>query len=289
MRIVNKVTAEADQAARNLAQGDNVKQDEVIAVEPNSLGELRLNDETKLALGPGSKMKLDKFVYDPNKATGTIAVDLTKGAFRFISGVAQKNSYLIRSPNASISVRGTVFDVYVAPDGTMWVLLHEGAIEICNANGRCKSANNPCGIVRVGGGGDLDRCGHLEQPTGRARDRFRDGVPVRRAPAAGRSGAALYARQRRERQLPGFAHPPTPPIRRAEGPAPAEPAITTPLPRAAAPPAPAAPVAVAAPAAPPASPPSHAAGKRAGAVVPATDRRDGRVRHAWLGRRAMWA
>jgi opacity protein-like surface antigen len=154
-RIVNKVTAEAAQAARNLSQGDGVAQNEVIAVDAESLGELRLNDDTKLALGPGSKMKLDKFVYDADKGTGAITVDLAKGAFRFITGIAKKNSYSIRSPNATITVRGTVFDVYVDANGDMWVLLHEGSIEICNNANQCKVIKDPCGMVRAGGTGTL--------------------------------------------------------------------------------------------------------------------------------------
>ena len=155
VRIVNKVTAADVGVPRPLAAGDNVNQDETIEVEQNSIGELRLNDETKLALGPGAKLRLDKFVYDPNKTTGTIAVDLTKGAFRFITGNARKPSYLIRSPNASISVRGTIFDVYVDATGNMWILLHEGSLEVCNSRGQCSALDQNCGLVRVGSNGDL--------------------------------------------------------------------------------------------------------------------------------------
>ena len=56
----------------------------------NGKGEFRLNDDTKLALGPGSRLVLDKFVYDSDKKAGSIVLDLTKGAFRFITGVASK-------------------------------------------------------------------------------------------------------------------------------------------------------------------------------------------------------
>ena len=155
VRVVNNVTAEADQSVHPVAQGDGVRQNETIEVAADSLGELRLNDQTKVALGPNSKLKLDKFVYDPDKATGTIAVDLAKGAFRFITGAAKKSSYIIRSPNAAITVRGTVFDVYVDANGTMWVLLHEGSIDVCNSAGQCKAVRNSCGLVRVGPGGVL--------------------------------------------------------------------------------------------------------------------------------------
>jgi opacity protein-like surface antigen len=154
-RIVNSVTAELNTAPRALAQGDGVQQNDVISVAADALGELRFKDQTKVALGPGSKLKLDTFVYDPAKASGKIAVDLTKGAFRFVTGVAKKSTYTIRAPNASISVRGTVFDVYVADDGTLWVLLHEGAIDVCNTANQCKSVSNACGVVRVGPDGNL--------------------------------------------------------------------------------------------------------------------------------------
>lgn len=53
-KVVNRVTAEFQTNARDLATGDGVRQDETIAVEPKGLGEIKLNDDTKLALGPGA-------------------------------------------------------------------------------------------------------------------------------------------------------------------------------------------------------------------------------------------
>ena len=159
VRIVNRVTAEDNQVAHPLAQGDGVRQNETIDVAAESLGELRLNDDTKVALGPGAKLKLDKFVYDPDKSNSEITVDLAKGAFRFITGLAKKPSYLIRAPNASITVRGTVFDVYVDANGTLWVLLHEGSIDVCNSAKQCKAVKAACGMIRVGPGGVLSEPG----------------------------------------------------------------------------------------------------------------------------------
>ncbi len=62
VRIVNVVTAEYETDARNLATGDNVRQDELIEVSSEGTGELRLRDDTKVALGPGSRLLLDEFV-----------------------------------------------------------------------------------------------------------------------------------------------------------------------------------------------------------------------------------
>ena len=93
VRIVNKVTGEIDQRQRALKANDPVNQNEAIEVAADSLGELKLNDDTKLALGPGSRMVLDKFVYDPAPSTGTVSVNLLTGAFRFITGLSRKGNY----------------------------------------------------------------------------------------------------------------------------------------------------------------------------------------------------
>jgi opacity protein-like surface antigen len=148
-RVVNTVTADQ----RVIIKGDGVNQNETVEVGPNGLGELKFDDDTKVAIGAGGRLKLDKFVYDPNKSTGDVAVSLSKGAFRFITGVARKRDYQIKTPGASISVRGTVFDVYIAQNGAEYVLLHEGSIEVCQGDGldktRCQVVENPCNVVRV--------------------------------------------------------------------------------------------------------------------------------------------
>jgi hypothetical protein len=149
IKVVNTVTADFDKAQRKLATGDGVRQDEVIQVDKDSLGELKLKDETKLALGPGAKLVLDKFVYDSDAKSGSIVMNLAKGAFRFMTGVASKPTYLIKTPTASITVRGTVFDVFVQDDGLTWLLLHEGAIEACNERGECKLHDQPGKLIRI--------------------------------------------------------------------------------------------------------------------------------------------
>jgi opacity protein-like surface antigen len=156
VRVVNKVTGSLDQQQRDLAVGDGVNQNEAIEVAPDALGELKLRDDTKLALGPGARLVLDKFVYDPTPSTGTVSVNLVKGAFRFITGLARKQSYELRTPSASITVRGTIFDVYVDADGGTWLLLLEGSVRVCNAANQCADVNNPCGVVHITPTGTLD-------------------------------------------------------------------------------------------------------------------------------------
>jgi hypothetical protein len=153
--VVNQVTGEFRQDLRKLSTGDDVVQEEVIAAGADSIAELMLRDQTKLAIGPGARMTLDRFIYDPNKTSGAIVLNLIKGGFRFITGVAAKPFYSIRTPVAAITVRGTIFDIYVDEAGPVWLLLHEGSIRVCNSRDQCQTLDDPCRLLRIGANGDL--------------------------------------------------------------------------------------------------------------------------------------
>ena len=62
---------------------------------------------------------------------------------------------MIKTPTASITVRGTIFDVYVEETGAIWMLLHEGEVRVCNDRGVCQVLDDPCRLVRVDGGGTV--------------------------------------------------------------------------------------------------------------------------------------
>lgn len=177
LSVVNVVTAAYNRDTRTLAIGDDVRQNELIDVSKDASTELKLNDDTKLALGPGAKLMLDKFVYDPEKATGDIGVGLVEGAFRFMTGVAKKPSYVVKVPRASITVRGTIFDVFVQPDDTSWLLLHEGAVTVCNERGRCRDLDEPGKLIRITGDGDVGEPANWARMDGKGDLPFDDAFP----------------------------------------------------------------------------------------------------------------
>ena len=149
--VVNYVTAslETDGEQRRLSSGDDVRQQELIETDADSRSEIELNDRTKLALGPGSRLLLDKFVYDPDISGGAIVMNLVKGTFRFITGIAVKPAYVIRTPAASITVRGTIFDVYVENANETLLLLIEGGVEVCTQSGKCLVHDEPGKLIRI--------------------------------------------------------------------------------------------------------------------------------------------
>lgn len=138
--VVNKVTATLGSALRVLKVGDSVFQDQVVETESKSTTQLLFQDETALTVGPNSRVVLDTYVYNPATKTGNIVMNTTKGAFRFVSGSAQKASYKIRTPVASIGVRGTIFSWLVTLVGDMLAICEEGLIEGCSNSGQCVQA-----------------------------------------------------------------------------------------------------------------------------------------------------
>jgi hypothetical protein len=143
------VKAEAGGQSRTIETGAKVFQNEVLITEEAASAEIKLLDGTKFAVGPAARIALDKFVYDAHAAPGSISLGMIKGAFRFITGTSPKPAYEIKTPAATIGIRGTVFDGFVADDGEMVILLHQGVIELCSASKVCYVHDKVCHIVHV--------------------------------------------------------------------------------------------------------------------------------------------
>ena len=134
--IKNQVTAaDTQQDKRRLTKGDAVREQELLEAQTVSHGEFRLADDTKLALGPNARLVLDKFVYDPDKTGKQVLINFAVGSFRFISSSKDPTGYELKAPNATLGIRGTVFDFYVAEKGRMVVLMHKGAVDVYTPNG----------------------------------------------------------------------------------------------------------------------------------------------------------
>jgi len=143
--VERTVTGAGGGAAGKLSVGDGVAQDEVVATGNASSAQLRFLDDTQLSIGPLSSVKLDTFVFNPDKSAKTIVVDLTRGGFRFVSGKSGHDSYVVRTPHATIGVRGTVFGIVVARNRTI-VTLKQGAVTVCPRSGRglgCEELTRP--------------------------------------------------------------------------------------------------------------------------------------------------
>jgi hypothetical protein len=91
--------------------------DMLISGEGSSMQAL-LNDRTVFSLAPYSKMVLDRFLYDPDKAERTSLINLLFGKARFIASKLaghRDNDFSVTTPAANLGVRGSDFALSVVP------------------------------------------------------------------------------------------------------------------------------------------------------------------------------
>ncbi|WP_426227713.1 FecR domain-containing protein [Pararhizobium sp. DWP3-4] len=139
-------------ARGDLSINDPVFQDERIRTSKSGLGQFIFRDGTKLAVGWGSSVVVDKFVFDGSHSVKKLTIKAAKGTFRWVSGKSNHTAYEILTPAGTIGVRGTAFDFYIGGDGTTAVVLLGGAASFCGAGG-CRQLTRRCDHVVAKRGG----------------------------------------------------------------------------------------------------------------------------------------
>lgn len=93
--------------------------DEKIETTADGGGQILFLDQTSLTVSPNSSIVLDQYVYDPATQTGQIGISVAKGALRLIGGrITKTEPALIRTPSATIGIRGGIGATVVQPDGS---------------------------------------------------------------------------------------------------------------------------------------------------------------------------
>jgi hypothetical protein len=93
-------------STRTLSAGGSVHARELIRTGDAGVADLRFHDNSNLSVGPKSSVRLDKFVYDPNKTSGSVAVEATRGSFRFVTGSQSRGAYQVKTPYGTLGIRG---------------------------------------------------------------------------------------------------------------------------------------------------------------------------------------
>src|SRR5882672_3968324 len=77
---------------RVLKIGNDMESNERITTKSNDRVHIVFLDGSSLTVGPNSVLVVDKFVYDPAKRTGELALSAPVGVFRFVGGAISKTS-----------------------------------------------------------------------------------------------------------------------------------------------------------------------------------------------------
>ena len=131
---VGSVTEQTGSAAQiqrsksrlDITKGTGLEMNDVVTTANSKLG-LTFQDNTKVKLTEQSRLVIDDFVYDPkNKDASKLGMKVAIGTVRYASGQVAKNNpqkVALKTPTATIAVRGTDFTMTVDEVGKSLVIL----------------------------------------------------------------------------------------------------------------------------------------------------------------------
>lgn len=133
--------------ARAIHYRDDVHALDTVETGSEGSTSLQFLDETRIDIGPAAEVRLDDFVYDPQSTVGAGEVSFAVGAFRYVGGrMTTEENMRLKTPTATMVIRGTELVIYVWPDGRTEVNVISGAVEVSACHGG-------------GGGGQLATAG----------------------------------------------------------------------------------------------------------------------------------
>jgi hypothetical protein len=96
--------------ATPIAVGEALQEGDVLRTGADGRLGVTLKDETRLALGPGSEVRLDQFMYSPGEGRLGFVLRIARGVVAYVSGRIAKlspESVRLETPAAFLGVRGT--------------------------------------------------------------------------------------------------------------------------------------------------------------------------------------
>jgi hypothetical protein len=155
--VVQRAVIASDGNQVTLNVGQAVALGDTIATGEGGDAQIIFPDQTRIVVGPNSQLSITRLLFRDNGTARRLSVNAVRGTFRFLSGESPSNAYSIRTPNATMGVRGTEFDFAVAGRDDTDLVVYNGQVQFC-ARGRCARVPGGCQAVRI------DRRGNFSQP-----------------------------------------------------------------------------------------------------------------------------
>jgi len=139
----------------SIAKGTLIEMNDRVETK-NGEVKITFKDDTTVKVTASSALVIDDFVYDPKAKSGKLGLKAAEGTVRYVSGnIAHNNpnSVNIKTPTATIAVRGTDFVMAVDETGKSAVIL----MPTCEIEGSVNLKGLTCGSGKI----DVESGGHL--------------------------------------------------------------------------------------------------------------------------------
>ena len=104
--------------SNRMSAGESLIYNQKVRTGRNSGATLQFKDYSRMTMGERAEMLLDDMVYDPEVKKLNGLVQLKRGVLRFSSLKTAKVDLRVRTPVATLGIRGTTFDVLASPRNT---------------------------------------------------------------------------------------------------------------------------------------------------------------------------
>ena len=97
--------------------GLRLEEGDIIVTARRARVGITLSDDTRMALGPNSRVTLDEYQYDRRRQTGRSVTSVNRGSLGVTSGNITRSGrdrMRVRTPTSTLGVRGTTFVVEVS-------------------------------------------------------------------------------------------------------------------------------------------------------------------------------
>lgn len=150
--VNNDMTGERpNETVRQIYIKERLIADERIETTANGGGQVLFLDQTSLTIAPNSSVVLDRYVYDPESQTGEIGVSVLRGTLRLVGGrITKASPATIRTPTATIGIRGGIGSTTVNDDGTSRYFHLAGTSSTIEAGGETLTITREGGYADIG-------------------------------------------------------------------------------------------------------------------------------------------
>lgn len=149
VEVSRDVRLERGGAVDRVAVGTPVAVGDILRSGAGARAQIEFSEGTRIALGPDSVLRIDEILLRRNGTARKFAVSAVGGAFRFLSGESPDRAYTIRTPSATMGIRGTAFDIAVSGREATDLLVFEGRVLFCGAGRNCIRVPGGCNLLTV--------------------------------------------------------------------------------------------------------------------------------------------
>ncbi|RTZ64544.1 MAG: hypothetical protein DSZ29_05435 [Aquificaceae bacterium] len=133
------VTADRNNARAPLKRRSLVFRQDILRSGANARAQFRMIDNALINLQENSVLRLREYKLKTAQGNGSVVMELITGGLRTITGTIgkqNKKDYQLRTPAATIGIRGTMYEVEITAEG-MYVGTWKGDIDIHSYSGKC--------------------------------------------------------------------------------------------------------------------------------------------------------